>query len=65
MDYPKPNETLKVVAWFPLKGVAQESAIAEQPELTTINARNVWVYDPSGRDRGCQRPGLTRLWPAG
>lgn len=47
---------------FPLNGIAVESAMHEQPELTTIDAHNVWVYDPLGRARGAQRPGLSKMW---
>jgi len=46
---------------FPVGGLHENLAFANQPHRTTADAQNVRAYDPnSGRSRGGQRPGLVR-----
>lgn len=47
---------------FPLKGLAEVSAYARQPEGTTPDCKNVRGFDPrTGRLRGGQRSGISKF----
>jgi hypothetical protein len=47
---------------FPVKGVDQNWARHDQPQLTTPDMRNVVIFDRFQRARGAQRPGTRKLW---
>lgn len=50
----------KNIGW-PVGGLHENFAFANQPDRTTADVQNVRAYDPnSGRSRGGQRPGLVR-----
>ena len=47
---------------FPLRGLSDDRSYEDQEALTTREAQNVRAVDPlTGRTRGAQRSGLTKL----
>src|SRR5689334_21280501 len=57
-------QTKVVQITFPLKGISDAWARADQPELTTPDALNVWPDDRTPRARGSMRPGTATLFTA-